>query len=398
MRKVLSLFFFLISCSLFTAAQQGVASPDGSVVKRNRIVVFTPLYLDSAFNGTNYKLGKEFIPKYILPGLEFYNGAMLAVDSLKKDSIVVDFVIVDTKQPQQQWEALLKGDSLNNADLFIAAINNPVELKQLADAALNKKIPLISATYPRTTGINNNAYFYLVNSSLKTHLDGVYKHLQQNYAWANMILFTRKTAGGNYVKNSLESNNKSTPAVPLKYKTVEVQDNFLPEDIGLQLDSTKTNVIIAGDIDENFGVKLVQALSKNKKSRIVVLGMPTWESVADFNKESCKGIEIIYSTPYNFIENKSLSLFTQQVYRVKHASRPSDMAFKGYEMVYHFTRLLHKHQTAFVQNINAADGKLFGDYLFTPVSTNTSSTTIDYYENKKLYFIKKIDGAIKGVF
>lgn len=398
MRKVLWGFFFLICCSLFTAAQEDTASPVSLTVKRNKVVVFAPLFLDSAFNGVNYKLGKEFIPKYILPGLEFYNGVMLAVDSLRKDSIAADFIIVDTKQPQQQWENLLKGDSLNSADLFIAAINNPVELKQLADAASSKKIPLISATYPRTTGINSNPYFYLVNSSLKTHIDGVYKHLQQNYAWANMILFTRKTAGGNYVKNSLELNNKSTPAVPLKYKTVEVQDNFLPEDIGLQLDSTKTNVIIAGDIDENFGVKLVQALSKSKKSRIVVLGMPTWESVADFNKESCKGVEIIYSTPYNFVENKSLSLFTQQVYRAKHASRPSDMAFKGYEMVYHFTRLLHKHQTAFAQNINAGEGKLFGDYLFTPTSTNNSGTSIDYYENKKLYFIKKTDGAIKGVF
>ncbi|HEX6915966.1 MAG TPA: hypothetical protein VF145_12035, partial [Chitinophagaceae bacterium] len=43
-----------------------------------KVAVLIPLYLDSAFHGTTYKLGNSNIPKYILPGLDFYNGVMMA--------------------------------------------------------------------------------------------------------------------------------------------------------------------------------------------------------------------------------------------------------------------------------------------------------------------------------
>lgn len=391
----LPLIVFLSCCT--TGFGQVDHTAADSTVKQYKIVVFTPLYLDSAFNGANYKLGTAFIPKYILPGLEFYNGVILAVDSLKKEGVSAEVIVVDTKQPQQQLNSLLRGDSLADAQLLIASFTSATEVKQLAEFALLHQIPLISATYPRTSGVVNNPYFYLVNSSLKTHLDGIYKHLQQHYAWANLVMFSRKSAGGNYVKATFGANNKATPAVPLKYKTVDVQDYFTAEDIATQLDSTKTNIIIAGDIDETFGLKLVQTLSSVKKGRIVVIGMPTWDRMTELNKESCKGIEIVYSTPYNFTENKSLSLYTQQQYKGRHYSRPSDMAFKGYEAVYHFTKLLVQYDSAFTSNINANTYKLFGEYQFTPFYNAAEKNTVDYYENRKLYFIKKIDGVIKAV-
>jgi hypothetical protein len=47
-----------------------------------RVAIFSPIYMDSAFIGDTYKLGDANLPKQMLPGLEFYNGAMAAIDSL----------------------------------------------------------------------------------------------------------------------------------------------------------------------------------------------------------------------------------------------------------------------------------------------------------------------------
>jgi hypothetical protein len=44
-----------------------------------------PLYIDSAFDNNVYKLSNTNMPKIILQGLDFYNGVMMAVDSLKKE-------------------------------------------------------------------------------------------------------------------------------------------------------------------------------------------------------------------------------------------------------------------------------------------------------------------------
>src|SRR6266487_4359390 len=62
-----------------------------------RIAILAPLYLDSAFDDYDYKLGNLNIPKYFLPGLEFYNGVMMAVDSLQKEDADLEVWVCDTK-------------------------------------------------------------------------------------------------------------------------------------------------------------------------------------------------------------------------------------------------------------------------------------------------------------
>ena len=52
---------------------------------KQKIAVFVPLYLDSAFDATNgYRYEKNF-PKFLNPGLEFYEGIQFALDSLNKE-------------------------------------------------------------------------------------------------------------------------------------------------------------------------------------------------------------------------------------------------------------------------------------------------------------------------
>src|SRR5207253_5307397 len=66
--------FLLVVSGLKSMAQDSLA--------RYQVAVFSPLFLDSAFDETTtYRYGKTF-PKFINPGLEFYEGAELAIDSL----------------------------------------------------------------------------------------------------------------------------------------------------------------------------------------------------------------------------------------------------------------------------------------------------------------------------
>jgi hypothetical protein len=57
---------------------------------KQKIAVFAPLYLDSAFDVYNtYRYDKNF-PKFINPGLEFYEGIQLALDSLTKEKVPLE--------------------------------------------------------------------------------------------------------------------------------------------------------------------------------------------------------------------------------------------------------------------------------------------------------------------
>src|SRR6202012_249409 len=62
---------------------------------RLRLALFAPLYLHSAFDASgNYRYDKGF-PKFINPGLEFYEGAQMALDTLAKEHVQLDVRIYD---------------------------------------------------------------------------------------------------------------------------------------------------------------------------------------------------------------------------------------------------------------------------------------------------------------
>jgi len=143
-----------------------------------KVVVFAPIYLDSAFNGSSFKLGNNSLPKYLLPGLEFYNGVMMAIDSLNTEGVNAEVLVYDSKQGDKNIQEILKKPELNNASLIIASFNNRNEIKPIADFALAHKIVLISETYPNDGGVSENPYFVLVNSTLRTHIDALYNYLQ----------------------------------------------------------------------------------------------------------------------------------------------------------------------------------------------------------------------------
>ncbi|GEO08214.1 ABC transporter substrate-binding protein [Segetibacter aerophilus] len=390
-------FVLLTISTLCIVAQSHSQYYDTS--KPVKVAVFIPLYADDVFNGTSYILDKENLPKNVLPGLEFYNGVMMAIDSLNAEGAKVEISIYDLKQNSKSLSALLRSSELNNVGLIIAAITNTAELKLFADQALNKNIPLISATYPNYVGVSQNPFFVVLNSSFQAHLQGLYKHMQRYYGSQNIIAVTRKGATEDYVKNYFTTLNKSARPGPLKLKWVTVDDAF--SNINLlqnNLDSTKNNVVFVASPLERFGLNVVESLSLNDSYRTTTIGMPTWDNIKELDKPKYGNIEIVFSTPFLYYsQNQSLSSLINKRYKDKYYSRPSDMVFKGFEMIYHFTKLLDKHRNNLVNNLSDKSFTLFNQFMLEPVRLKSTSVKPDFLENRKLYFIKKQGGNVKSI-
>ena len=126
------------------------------------------------------------------------------------------------------------------------------------------------------------------------------------------------------------------------------------------------------------------------------MGMPTWDGIA-FNKPEYKGIEIIYSTPfYNSKIDKVSQSITRRFNKIMYA-RPSDMVFRGYEVTFRFARMLLQHGNDIASNLSNKYTRIFTDFDIQPVLSKPNMT-LDYFENKKLYFLKWQDGSLKGVY
>ena len=104
------LIFFILGAPLLIVAQRD------SVRAVRQIALFVPLYLDSAFDESgSYRFDNSF-PKFLNPGIEFFEGAQLAMDSLKKDGVNLELTVYDTRSNQKPLARLLKGDELNKTE------------------------------------------------------------------------------------------------------------------------------------------------------------------------------------------------------------------------------------------------------------------------------------------
>lgn len=370
------------------------AQNDGSAPLR--VAVLAPLYLDSAFENFNYKLGNTNIPKLFMPGLDFYNGAMMAIDSLKNEGASLDVYIYDTKKKGLSPDALATEMSTMHFSLIIAAFSNSAEQKSLSTFSFNKNIPLVSATYPNDAYVNANPFFLMVNSSLKTHAESIYKYVQRNYPVAKFIFVTRKGVVEDKIQNMFSATARKT--YPLNYKTVLLPDFFTTEQLIPLLDSTRQNVIICGSLDETFGSNLIKTFDQLSPGYILTaIGMPTWDGLKSVMNAANPSLDIVYSTPYNYQRTDKTIAAITNTYKTKFYGRPSDMVFKGFETMYYFSNLLFKYNNDLLNNLSDASHKISGNFQFEPVRLTDSAQVPDYIENRKLFFIHITQGKITSV-
>lgn len=384
----------VITLSFLLASRPAMAQHDSTAPLR--IAVLAPLYLDSAFDETDtYKLGNTNIPKYFLPGLEFYHGVMAAVDSLQKTGINASVYIYDTRQKGGTAESIAKRIESDTVDLILASFTNATEQRIFSGLSLKQQVPLVSCTYPNDAYVNANPNFVLINSSLRTHIEGIYRHLQRNYPIGRFIYLTRKGTQEDRVFTLFTETGKKT--APISYTTIQLNDDFTTEDIEPLLDSNRQNVIICGSLDENFGATLLRALDQTTSYQLVVSGMPTWDGMKTVAGTTNQKMTILYTTPYNYPRKDKRIEALVTAYKSKFNGRPSDMFFKGYETMYGFTRRLFLYRSDFLNKLQDNTFNLTNSFQFVPVKQNPQSQVPDYMENKKLYYITVAQGAVKSI-
>ena len=377
----------------FCATAQNV-----SLIPKHRIAIFVPLYLDSAFDGNNeYRYAKNLFPKFINPGLEFYEGAQLALDSLSQEGVPLEVFIYDTRSASETLLQQLNKSSLDSVELILGYGSNS-EIKLLADAGLKRNIPVINSNLPNDAGVTGNPFFVVLNSTLKTQCGGIYKHIQKYYSLNPVIMFRKKGQTEDRIKSFFDDFAKTTASVPLKIKYTDLPDSFTVNQLKEKLDSNSHTICIAGSLDENFGKRLsLQLASIRDHYPVSVIGMPTWDAIKDFSKPEYKGIEIIYGTPFYNTKMDRVSMFITNYFNTKMYARPSDMVFRGYEVMWKYAKLLLQYGKDIASNLGNKQNKVFTDFDLQPV-LNKQNMTLDYFENKKLYFLKWQDGMIKAVY
>jgi hypothetical protein len=376
------------SVTLYAQADTAVKQPV------YRVGIFAPLYLDSVFSKNTFRY-TQAIPRFIMPAVDFVQGALIALDSLQAGEDHIDAGIYDTKSYTEKIPDLIRKKKLDSLQLIIGSVRDE-DFTQLAAFAAQKNIPFISATFPNVAGITENPFLVVMNSTLKSHCDAIYSYILQNHNTEKIYLCRQKGRQEDmvaaYFKQMNEQDGK--PLIPIE--VLYLDDNVTSAFLKSKLDSNSKAVIIGGSLDETFAGSLAKACyNLHKLYPITLIGMPNWDNFsAFFNKKTFPGFPIYFTTPFYSDKSDAFSKSLTSAYYNKYKGKPSDMAYKGFETVYLFTKLLARYPANFMNHVSDKSLKVFCEYNFKPVKQNEAAAVPDYFENKHLYLIKILNGTI----
>ncbi|MEJ7823228.1 MAG: hypothetical protein WKF85_12960, partial [Chitinophagaceae bacterium] len=356
--------------------------------------IFAPLYLDSVFTNSQLRLDKT-LPKFIMPAVEFVQGAEIALDTLSVNNQRVEAFIYDTKSFSQPLPWLIQNRLLDSLDIIIGSVKD-IDFKQLADFSARKNIPFISATFPNDGGVIENPNLIIMNSTLKAHCEGIYSYILQNHGTDKIILLKKSGIQEDKITSYFKTLNEQEGKPLLNIQTIHIDSTLSSYFLRSRLDSTKRTVIIAASLDEAFAKKVADAsYSVRKNYPIILVGMPNWDGFKIFSAKTVyKDFPVRFTSPYYNSKNSWFNTILTNEYTRRYKSKPTDMAYKGFEATYLFTKILLKYPNQFLSHLNDKSLSIFNEYNFRPVHFKKNSNKPDYQENKHLYVMRILNGTV----
>jgi ABC-type branched-subunit amino acid transport system substrate-binding protein len=359
-----------------------------------RAALFVSLYLDSSFDKTGNYVFKNSFPKNAAAGLEFYEGASLAIDSINTKGTSVILEIFDIKSKNGSLTTLLEKKKFDSIDLIIGQLEG-FEYLQIAKISKAKNIPLINATYPNDGGIRGSPTVFLANPKINSHIQVVFNQIEKKWPEGNIIWCKRGNSYDEKVEGIFKDFNGSSNNATFKYKTLILDESFKNADLAAIVDTTKNNVFIAGTLDEDFCKKLITAVSSLvKKNKIQVVGMPSWENFKEIQHKSYAEIPIFYTSSFYIPVGHNWATTFDNQFKNTIGIKSTITAYKAYELTFYFINLMLKYGQITMFNLDDPQFKLMTDFDFRPVKFNAKEVKPDYFENKKIYFLRRQNGIV----
>lgn len=360
------------------------------------VALFTPLNLDAVLSDSGFSVSSPApLPAATLSGLEFYEGALLAMDTLKQQGIHIRLYVYDTKSTSRPLARVLSSPEMDSADLILGSVN-AAELQAISRVAKEKQINFVSATYPNDGGVRDNPFLTIVNSPLAVHCNAIQAFAQQKFSNQQIFVIYGNT---DQEKRNLsylqEAYRRMTLGRKVPLQPFAWTNNTTTADLEPKLSTQKTNVIILTALYPQVALSILGQLAPlAERYPLRVIGMPTLDGQAALKDPRYKGLSIYYSSPYPYQDVGSQPVMNSFLWKFfsLYRSRPSDMALKGFETLYYFGHLLQRRGMYFNERINDPSVRLMTAFDFQPVYTGSQSEPPDYFENRKLYFMVMRDG------
>lgn len=249
--------------------------------------------------------------------VEYYEGMLMAADSLRKTGCKLEISVFDTGDGTQKINQILTEDALKNANLIIGAVQND-QIKLVADFAREHEIKYIIPFTSRNDDVLSNAYVYQVNTP--------HSYLYAKAAQAGCELF----ANDNIIIVRIADSDEQTEFIQtfktemaqrsIPFKEVTHNPETFTADLQNVLESERRNIVLPTSDSLEALNKIraqVRMLAENTVNsnttpyNISLMGYPKWQT---FTREALEDFYALNTYIYSHFYADVLSPEIKQFY------------------------------------------------------------------------------------
>ncbi len=364
---------------------------DSFIYKNHYIIgVVLPFAIDSnrlLFDSAENKIGS----KKSIAALEFYEGVLIALDSLKRTGYHLTIKVVDFTEHGVEFSKIAKDKGLIACDLIIGTLNSN-EAKLVNQYTSIHKIPFVS---PMATSFLPEApsRYISINPGPKQVISKMANFVEKASKENNIVIIHPNTIADNalalqYENGFWEKFNMVTNVVLSKKDLADTLNGFLSE--------KASNWIIVASNDNGYALTAARAISTlaTEERKLNLIGPSSWGAFDALKTALSDNVTAYYATNSYINKNDNgYKSFYNKFVNEYHA-KPSEIATKGYMCMLTFASQLKKHGQRFdlfmdEKNINT----MFGKLVFDEVKDRKKTL---YFVNKNAVMMKlSPTGAVK---
>lgn len=345
-------------------------------IEQIKTAIILPLMLNDSVSSEQMKM------------VEFYEGALLALDSLKKQGVSVDLHVYDSGDKWTSIQSILDKPEMKEMNLIIG----PVYDTHIAEAAVfaeNNGIRMVVPFARQVDAVFTNPYVYQVNTPQSYFYSEVYDHFFMQFPQPNVVFFESPEEQDDDLISGFkrELSYRNVPYTVLLADTATNKDTILTH-----LDTQRQNILMMTSDKSgclNNMVPVFQLLVRDTASTkfdISLFGYPQYQVYTNNHLASFYEIgTYFYSSFYtnNLLpEAKAFHQKYRRTYSKEIVNRYPKYAILGFDVTYYFLKAMHLYGTDMDNRLN--------EMQYTPLQTGFKFERVNNWGgfiNRKVFFV-----------
>jgi LysM repeat protein len=273
---------------------------------------------------------------------QFYNGALLALDSLKKLDLHADVEVIDLGDDVKTWNKALRDPGIQEFDLFLGPFHRTA-IEQLARINTHAHIVCpVPQSNKVILGMPTVSKVTPTRSDLVKHAA---RYVATHHARENIILLRPDIA----TEKDMQEQAHTALNEALATRSERLRDTVLTArpgrrelgDLAGKLDAARLNVIVSPSDDVEFVTTLVGKLKPlATKYRIQLVGMEAWKDMASVAATDLDLLAFTFAAS-SFADplDARLRTFTH-AYRDRFKTDVDDYALLGFDVTFYYLKAL----------------------------------------------------------